>query len=499
MEGTRETPLEQIMTWTEGAAPSATFWVHGIAGSGKSTIAATVCEQLKAKGTLAGAYFCKRDVPYQRDPKRILPTLSSMLTKVHEPYRDLVAKALEQEEDISASPLAYQLLTLFVTPFENLQPHKGQPVIFVIDALDECDDKLMRSQIIECLNHIATLSSWLKVFVTSRPLPEFVKLFNSSQSPAITVIDLNEVDAESDIFLYTKSRLEALAEDERLDERWFHDDALRRLAKKASGLFIWARTVFDFVADEYDVNEALDAILAGSGDDESKSSLDSLYKTVIQTTRGGKGRRNMSFLKAVLGTIRATAKNKPLSIDGLYDFMPPGLGIEKDVLGSILKDLRSVLYEDASKGNVIRVCHPSFLDFLENHGRCGEYWTNPDQIDQTMAEKCLNIMRAGLRFNICDLKSSYVANEGIPDLQQRVHAHIPESLQYSCLYWTTYFIRADRKTVDELVSDFFRGLQVLYWLEVLSLIGDLRNGLNALEVIADIYHVRQVCSEAYHF
>lgn len=120
--GTRPSTLQQITTWlgTE-MSPTASFWVHGTAGSGKSAIASTICKQLRAKGGLAGSLFYKRGISEQHDPRRIMRSLSYMLAIMVEPYRDLLLKALEKEPDIPACPLSLQLTTLFITPFSTLQ------------------------------------------------------------------------------------------------------------------------------------------------------------------------------------------------------------------------------------------------------------------------------------------------------------------------------------------------------------------------------------------
>lgn len=491
MDGTRTVPLEQIVIWSEGGTPSRLFWINGLAGSGKSTIAATVCERLRAEGTLAGAFFCKRDVPEQRDPRRILPSLSFLLAKTHKPYRDLVCVALEKEADILASPLTYQLSTLFTIPFSALQ-EEADCRIFVVDALDECGDSSTRLQIADCLCQLASLTTWLKVFVSSRPQPEISRKFSASQS--VTTLDLNSVDAESDIMKYTKSCLENLVNSQNLDKKWMDDEVAMVLAKKASGLFIWMSTVTRFISGQYDQDDAMEKITSGQ-DTYAGSSLDSLYMTVLQSSRRGSDGANASLLKTVLGIIYITAKNRPLSIDGLHQFMPSvgGKGrLSKNTLKAIVDDLRSVLYEDGSQGGIIRVCHPSFLDFLENHERCGDYWTNADQLNQMMIEKCLNVMRTELKFNICALESSYRANGDVPDLRRRIEEKVSESLQYSCLYWTTHLNDVNRTVVDQLVSEFFGSLQVLFWLEVLGLIGDLKKGLDTLQAIGDIYQVRRV-------
>ena len=124
-------------------------------------------------------------------------------------------------------------------------------------------------------------------------------------------------------------------------------------------------------------------------------------------------------------------------MNGLHEFLPRidgRLELPREVLESIVKELRSVLYEDASKGNIIRACHPSFLDFLDNPERCAEFWVHPEQLNQVMIEKCFNFMRARLRFNICGLESSCVADADVPELSERIKSDIPENLQYSCLY-----------------------------------------------------------------
>ena len=79
---------------------------------------------------------------------------------------------------------------------------------------------------------------------------------------------------------------------------------------------------------------------------------------------------------------------------------------------------------------------------------------------------------------------------GVDDLKQRVKDGISEPLQYSCLYWTTHLTAANRAAVGRYLLDFFRSLMILYWLEVLSLIGGLKKGLSALQNVSDLFEVR---------
>ena len=78
-------------------------------------------------------------------------------------------------------------------------------------------------------------------------------------------------------------------------------------------------------------------------------------------------------------------------------------------------------------------------------------------------------MKKQLRFNICDLETSYKFNRNVPDLEKRVKERIHPGLVYACRYWASHL--RDVPYSDELLSELenFAYNQLLYWLEVLSL------------------------------
>jgi Cdc6-like AAA superfamily ATPase len=85
MEGTRKSLLNQIMTWVtnkSGEDKSNTYWIHGLPGIGKTSLAHSICEELHNRQLLAGAFFCRRDDPNLSEPRNILPTLIYKLTEI---------------------------------------------------------------------------------------------------------------------------------------------------------------------------------------------------------------------------------------------------------------------------------------------------------------------------------------------------------------------------------------------------------------------------------
>ena len=135
------------------------------------------------------------------------------------------------------STLARQLDMPFTKPFANLreQFYLEQPLLFIIDALDESGDKTSRAEIANCLCQIVNLTSRLKrVFVTSRPLPELSHVFESSHTSTATSFNLNQVDAEEDITTYTRSRLKIFVKSLGLNGKWLADGPVHELARKAA-------------------------------------------------------------------------------------------------------------------------------------------------------------------------------------------------------------------------------------------------------------------------
>lgn len=126
-------------------------------------------------------------------------------------------KILEKETDISTELISYQLTTLFLNPLSDLASQgnsQEQPLVFVVDVLDECGDYAAVSQIADCLRQIPTSTEvdWLIIFVTSRPSPPIVRNFFPSPNRYTQEIDLNTIDhAHSDIIKYTTSCLEEMA------------------------------------------------------------------------------------------------------------------------------------------------------------------------------------------------------------------------------------------------------------------------------------------------
>ena len=99
MQGTRLQVLSDILAWILDPDSKPSFWLSGMAGVGKTSIAWTVCDMVQAEtgAMLGGSFFCSRAAGSvaRRDVNCIIPTLALMLAR----QSDAFGTALTAELD----------------------------------------------------------------------------------------------------------------------------------------------------------------------------------------------------------------------------------------------------------------------------------------------------------------------------------------------------------------------------------------------------------------
>ncbi|KIJ32972.1 hypothetical protein M422DRAFT_183774 [Sphaerobolus stellatus SS14] len=129
----------------------------------------------------------------------------------------------------------------------------------------------------------------------------------------------------------------------------------------------------------------------------------------------------------------------------------------------------ALLSEIADDTLPLRPLHLSFREFLLDPKASGPFCVSALSAHGDLARISLNIVNQDLRFNICDLDTSYLRNKDIPNLPDRILENIPFSLRYVCRAWAIHFSQAPEKPMIDDVIYFFRH-KLLYWFEVLALI-----------------------------
>ena len=478
------------MRWAEDPQDRHVFWLNGLAGTGKSTIAQTFSEMAANAGILGASFFCSRDYLDRRELKNIFPTLAHQLACRYPSFRHHIIRVIKQDPTVAGNSLISQLEDLLVGPLSS----SNISCIIVIDALDECIDDQPASAILSVLGRHVKQLSFIKFFVTGRPEPRIRTGFRLPLLEPLTQIfllhEVKPASVDEDIRLYLQEKLTEVSKqrsDLDLSDPWPRGEDLTTLTKKSSGLFIFASTLVRFIGSEHhEPDERLQLIITPlhSTVHEGRAGIDQLY-TQILVHAFSDVRETAVFtnLKRVLGT--AILAFNPLSrvqIAGI-------LGVNTSLITRSLRHLHSVLSIPTEDSKEIRVFHKSFPDFLQDPDRCSDlkFFIDSRTHHGHIALDCLTLMKK-LKPNPCDLPD-FVMNRDVPNLPELLENRVGSASRYTCGYWAMH-VRSSPITIDyaiRLVSsatEFFEK-NVVPWIEVMSLENQLESVIHGIYNLLD--------------
>ncbi|KAI0808978.1 hypothetical protein BC629DRAFT_1590080 [Irpex lacteus] len=495
LAGTRIAVLRDLAAWAADPSALQLFWLYGLAGSGKSTIAQSFAESLVADRKLGASFFCSRNSQKRGDLKMIFPTLAFQLARADNPrsmgFRVSLLRTLKAYPDIASASMVKQLELLLVVPAQE----SGIDTIVVLDALDECKDERTTSIILELLSKSIQLMPSLKFFITSRPDSHIRSGFRLQELRPITeVMILHEVGATSvhaDIGLFLRTRLTSIAasrSDLDLSEQWPQDHDIEALTKKASGLFIFASTVVKYIeSGNHDpkvrLRELLDKAAGSQG--EGLSGLDELYYGILNSAVAdlAHDEHSLQRLRSILGLLVVAID--PLPGPAIADM----LGITWFNVKTSLRPLHSLLIAADSRILPVRFCHKSFPDFLTDRRRCRDerLFVHGSFNHLNVTQYSFVLMESSLKKNICRLPR-YSSNSTLD--RSLVEQTIGEALRYSCRHWATHISLSGSSPSDHLqvvrpLLHRFLATRQLHWFEVLSLLQELWRAHISLKTVIE--------------
>ena len=252
---------------------------------------------------------------------------------------------------------------------------------------------------------------------------------------------------------------------------------VKPLAEKAEGLFQWAAVASQLIIDppprfRYSSEKCINHLLESSTNRHGQDLLDELYKDILEGYF--KDEDAQDLFRSVVGPLITSIE--PLTIHSLIPLRQHA-SHDKDndaTITGVLSRLGSLLsnVNSPNKNLPIIPLHTSFRDFLTNKDKSGNFYVRARDAHDHLALSCLNLLLDpvdGLKFNICELETSYLANVDVEDLNTRVDEHIPPAFLYACRFWDDHLKQTDFK------ADLFRKVErlfkekFLFWLETLSL------------------------------
>jgi hypothetical protein len=514
MENTRESLLADIASWAKAPAAPVVFWLNGLAGTGKSTIARTICDDLAKIGLLGASFFLSRQVAERRHAPNVVRTITYQLARQQRAFAKALSSTIQESADLASSEVLQRSISeLLFKPAAALEVGTG--LVLVIDALDECmEDNRGRpgGELLPLLlRGLMQMPGRLKLLLTSRNEPAIVRMFEvASLGVQHAVVQLHDLDSEvvrADIRTYlTRSFADIVKDHPEMNLlEWPSQEDLNTVAGAADTLFVFAATVVRFVGTPKQNPRTRLGIMLARRTGNSASPyrfLDRLYLQVLRTSVLSEEQEDeivlCESLRLVVGSI-VTAQ-QPLSVAVHAILLDRDPADVQRVVGSL-----SALLLNASD-EPIRTFHPSFPDFIVDSRRCDEprFLVVSNEHHLRLAHGCLALLNRHLRYNIANLEDPDVANSDVEDLGDRLlqgicggegvnGSSLPHALFYAARHWSFHVVSIttmDSNLVDELTS--FCRDHLFHWLELLSLIRSLaystQSNLLAVILWAEVRH-----------
>ncbi|EJC99860.1 WD40 repeat-like protein, partial [Fomitiporia mediterranea MF3/22] len=465
LKDTRVEVLNEIMNWVLSDTTQNILWLHGVAGSGKSTIATTIAERCREMSRLGAFIFFRRADSTDGQLVSLFRTLAFRLVMFDSSIAGHVKAAVKKSDNITEAIAEVQFKRLLLEPLVAVRDELQAPVVIVLDALDECCTPDARRKLMALLQkEFGKLPPSFRFLITSRPENDINKALSNRPN---SVYELALDSSRRDVQIFIDHEISVIFKELGLGMPNDWSTYRAQLADASQGLFIWASTAINLVK-EHPISpyEGLKDI---AGRSHLLGGLNQLYETVLANS-GVVSEcfpQSITHFSQIFGLILLS--NAPLS-DITIDAV---LGLTSSNPSRIvLSKLQSVVA--FAPGRPVHLFHTSFVDYLLPSGCLSGPWFIDKSFQQsTIAMRCFIVMKDMLHFNMCGLDSSFMYNKEVDGIDERISEKAPPHLQYACKHWAHHLSEApfSHELLGELRT--FAHEHLLYWFEVLSLLGQV--------------------------
>ncbi|KAJ3567306.1 hypothetical protein NP233_g6450 [Leucocoprinus birnbaumii] len=254
--GTRKEYIARIKDWALGVTDQRlVLWMHGPFGIGKTAVAQSSAEELKACDKLLATLFFSRSNANRSDPLRVFTSIAYQIATICESFAQIVDARIQKDLSLTTKSLSTQFEELIVIPLRQIDVASSglEGRVIIVDGLDECEGIPQQTEIIRIIaasaSNRTTPFQW---FITSRPEDPIIRAMNtSSVSSVVSRLELPvSRDIDHEILLFLTDEFAKIRENHGLPGTWPSEEVLALLVERGAGLWIYVSTIVRFIKDE---------------------------------------------------------------------------------------------------------------------------------------------------------------------------------------------------------------------------------------------------------
>jgi hypothetical protein len=355
--------------------------------------------------------------------------------------------------------------------FTNILQDPGlESTYLIIDALDECMTGL--PQLLQYIDKTSPVCPRVKWIISSRNWPNIEEQLNISDQKVQLRLELNKASIAAAVSAYIERKVGDLAKRKKYNPK-LENSVRDYLSLNADDTFLWVALVLQELEtiDRRNTPKRIGAFPPGLGP---------LYRQMMdQVGKSGDADLCKRILSIVAVVYRPITLRELVSLDDAIN-EPDNL----EDLSEKIEDLEQTVGQCGSfltiREGTIYFVHQSAKDFLLQENTSRELFPSGEaEVHYTIFSRSREVMSRTLRRDIYGLHVP-----GFPiDQVEPLDSDPLAAVRYSCLYWVDHLLNCD--TGGNTSSDLKDGGSVnrflcqsyLYWLEALSLMRSLSNGI----------------------
>jgi hypothetical protein len=447
------------------------LWIKGDPGKGKTMLLCGIINELSRSTVdtaLLSYFFCQATDSRINNATAVLRGLiymlvdqqPSLMSHIQKKY-DNAGKALF--EDANAWTALSEIFT------NILQDSSLDSIYLIVDALDECVTGL--PGLLDLVIYTSAVSSRAKWIVSSRNWSSIERSLNTAAHRVRLSLELNESSVAAAIAIYIQCKVDWLAERNKYSSET-RESVQSYLSLNANGTFLWVALVCKELSK-------IPGWKAKKKVTAYPPELDPFYRRMMDQVRGVEDAEDRELCTQILAVVSAVYR--PVSLDELSSLidMPDGVAGDYKALSEIVGLCGSFL---TLREHTISFVHQSAKDFLIKEAQNEIYPHRVEAVHHDIFSRSLQAMSRTVQRDNYGLRTPGISIDQVtpPEPDPLV------AVRYSCLYWVDHLLDCYNS------EDKIEGLQdtdsvysflchsFLYWLEALSLIRSLSQGIVAI-------------------